>query len=226
MPTYIQKSSTQLQNAPGADATLEKLGNTSELGIVLDQSGSMSSLVNEALAAFNNLLEEQRNLKSAANSSSAFSLALFNSAVRLVYDGVSIAEAKPLTRDLYTPSDGTALNDAIGAMIQAIGKRIRHRTRVLVAILTDGEENSSRKFSIPDIHQMIAYRRTTYDWQFIFIGPPEAEHYALSLGIPKSNITSFSADGAGITAIMARLSLSMRAYQLGDRRYALKLHNS
>jgi hypothetical protein len=227
MPTYIQKSSAQLQSAPGADATLEKPGNTSELGIVLDQSGSMSSLVNEALAAFNNLLEEQRNLKD-ADSSSAFSLALFNSAVRLLYDGVPIAEAKPLTRDLYTPSDGTALNDAIGTMIQAIGRRIRHRTRVLVAILTDGEENSSRKFSIPDIRQMISYRRTIYDWQFIFIGPPEAEHYALSLGIPKSNITSFSADGdgAGITAIMARLSLSMRAYQLGDRRYALKLHNS
>jgi len=110
-------------------------------------------------------------------------------------------------------------------MIQAIGRRIRHRTRVLVAILTDGEENDSRKFSIPDIRQMIAYRRTTYDWQFIFIGPPEALDYALSIGIPKSNVVSFSADGAGITAIMARLSKSMKAYQLGDRRYALKLRN-
>jgi hypothetical protein len=36
---------------------------------------------------------------------------------------------------------------------------------------------------------------------------------------------SFSADGAGITAIMARLSKSVKAYQLGDRRYALKLCN-
>jgi uncharacterized protein YegL len=224
MPTYIQKASAQLRNAPGADTILEKPGNTSELGIVLDQSGSMNSLVNEVLAAFSNLLEEQRNLKN-ADSSSAFSLTLFNSAIRLLYDGVPITEAKPLTRDLYTPSDGTALNDAIGTMIQAIGRRIRHRTRVLVAILTDGEENISRKFSTSDIRQMIAYRQTTYDWQFIFIGPPEAEHYALSIGIPKSNIASFSADGAGITAIMARLSHSIRAYQLGDRRYALKLRN-
>ena len=61
--------------------------------------------------------------------------------------------------------------------------------------------------------------------KFIFIGPPEAERYALSLGIPESNVMSFSTDSAGITAVMARLSKSMKAYQLGDRRYALKLRN-
>jgi hypothetical protein len=72
---------------------------------------------------------------------------------------------------------------------------------------------------------MITYRRTTYDWQFIFTGPPEALDYALSIGIPKSNVVSFSTDAAGITAIMGRLSKSMKAYQLGDRRYALKLRN-
>src|SRR6516162_6469271 len=184
----------------------------------------MSSLVDEVLAAFNRLLEEQRSIKDAAGCS-AFSLVLFNFTVRLLYDGAPIAEAKPLTPDLYEPAGGTALNDAIGTMIQTIGKRARRGTRVLVAILTDGAENSSRSFSVADILQMITYRRTTYDWQFIFIGPPEALDYALSIGIPKSNVVSFSADSAGITAIMARLSKSMKAYQLGDRRYALKLRN-
>jgi hypothetical protein len=222
VPTYIQKSSTELQSVPGTDAILEKT-NTSELGIVLDQSGSMSSLINEAIAGFNALVDEQQNLEvRPAN----FSLELFNDSLKMFYDAVQITEVRHLTSEFYKPIGGTALNDAIGAMIQAIGRRARHRTRVLIAILTDGEENVSRNFSTPDIRQMIAYRRTAYNWQFIFIGPPEAERYALSLGIPKSNIVSLRADGAGITAIMGRLSLSMRAYQLGDRRYALKLHNS
>ena len=153
------------------------------------------------------------------------SLALFNDTSRLLYDALPIAEAPPLTRELYKPSGNTALNDAIGQMIRAIGKRAKRQTRVLIAILTDGAENASRKFSKADILQMITYRRTTYDWQFIFIGPPEALDYALSIGIPKSNVVSFSADAAGITAIMARLSKSMKAYQLGDRRFALKLRN-
>ena len=36
---------------------------------------------------------------------------------------------------------------------------------VLIAILTDGAENSSRSFSVADILQMITYRRKTYDWR-------------------------------------------------------------
>jgi hypothetical protein len=110
-------------------------------------------------------------------------------------------------------------------MIQAIGKRARRSSRVLIAILTDGNENTSHGFSESDIFQMITYLRTTYDWQFIFIGPPGSEAYALSIGIPKSNVVSFSTDATGIKTVMARLSKGMRAYQLGDRRYMLKLRN-
>jgi len=222
MPTYIQKPSAQLSEPLEArsDSAVKAEG-ALELGIVLDQSASMSGLVNETMAAFNALVDEQR----ATSEGTALSLALFNHSIKLLYDGLSIGEVEPLSGELYKPSGGTALNDAIGSTIQTIGKRTRRGTRVLIAILTDGAENASQRFSKADILQMITYRRTTYDWQFIFIGPPEALDYALSIGIPISNVVSFSADSAGITAIMARLSKSMKAYQLGDRRYALKLRN-
>jgi hypothetical protein len=192
-----------------------------ELGFVLDRSSSMSSLVNEAVTGFNTLIDEQR----AVASSAKFSLSLFNNDVRLLYDAVPIAEVPSLTSAAYDPSGGTALNDAIAAMIQRIGKRAKRSTRVLIAILTDGCENSSHEFSQDDLMRMVAYRRTTYDWQFIFTGPEGALPYALSIGIPKANVVAFNADPAGIRQIMERLSKSMRAYQLGDRRYALKLRN-
>src|SRR5262249_46958406 len=120
---------------------------------------------------------------------------------------------------------GTALNDAIGTMIQRIGRRAKRQTRVLIAILTDGAENSSRSFAQAAILQMGTYRRTTNDWQFVFIGPEEGLCYSLSIGIPKSNVVAFNTDPAGMRLVMGRLSKSMRAYQLGDHRYALKLHN-
>jgi hypothetical protein len=221
MPIYTQKSSAQLSKPLEArnDCAL-KAGSALELGVVLDQSASMSSLINAVITGFNALVDEQRTTQGAN-----FNLELFNNTSQMLYDAIPIGEVPPLSQESYKPDGGTALNDAIAAMIQAIGKRTKRGTRVLIAILTDGEENASRKFSKADILQMITYRRTTYDWQFIFIGPPEALDYALSIGIPKSNVVSFSADGAGITAIMARLSKSMKAYQLGDRRYALKLRN-
>jgi len=228
MPRYIQNNpaARQLQPAVKRDGIAPAhAAGAPELGFVLDRSESMKSLVDQAIAGFNGLVDEQGAFLGAAGQGTSFSLTLFNDTVRLLYDALPIAEVPPLSRRLYEPAGGTALNDAIGSMIQTIGKRTRHGTRVLIAILTDGEENASRKFSKVDILQMITYRRTTYDWQFIFIGPPEALDYALSIGIPKSNVVSFSADGAGITAIMARLSKSMKAYQLGDRRYALKLRN-
>ena len=192
-----------------------------ELGFVLDRSGSMASLAAEAIAGFNTLISEQR----AVSPSALFSLSLFDHEDLLLHDAVPIAQVPPLTRDSFVPRGGTALNDAIGAMITRIGKRAKRQTRVLVAILTDGMENGSRQYSRDDLLSMITYRRTTYDWQFVFIGPKDALAYALSIGIPRSNVVAFNADPAGLRLIMSRLSKSMRAYQLGDCRYALKLHN-
>jgi hypothetical protein len=144
--------------------------------------------------------------------------------VCLLYDAIPIAEVPSLSPATYEPNGGTALNDAIAGMIQRIGKRAKRSTRVLIAILTDGEE-SSRQFSRDDIMSMVTYRRTTYDWQFIFIGPEDALEYALSIGIPRSNVVGFDLNPEGMQKIMRRMSKSMAAYQLGDRRYALKLHN-
>jgi hypothetical protein len=138
---------------------------------------------------------------------------------------IPLPQVPVLTRTLYEPDGATALNDAIADMIRTISKAAPSRaTRVLIAILTDGGENSSRTFT-DDVASMITYRRTIYDWQFVFIGPEQALNYALRIGIPKSNIVAFDTDPAGITAIIARLSKSMQRYLLGDKRYALALTN-
>ena len=228
MPAYIQNQPASAKVVqPNFQLKGERGGavpdviNPPELGFVLDRSSSMETLQAEAIAGFNTLVDEQRKLEPPAS----FSFALFSNEVSFLYDGIPLPEVPPLTPALYEPDGGTALNDAIGSMIQRIGKRAKRSTRVLIAILTDGRENVSRQFSRDDILSMITYRRTTYDWQFIFIGPEEALAYALSIGIPRSNVVSFDTDPAGMKLIMDRLSKSMRAYQLGDRKYALKLHN-
>jgi hypothetical protein len=227
MPAYIsnQPASSQIVE-PQFQLKTERNGvsvplQSPELGFVLDRSSSMNSLVNEAVTGFNSLVDEQRSLTPPAT----FSFSLFNNKVRLLYDAVPIGNVPALTPAIFEPFGGTALNDAIGSMIQHLGKRAKRQTRVLIAILTDGGENSSHSFGQADILQMVTYRRTTYDWQFIFIGPEAALGYALSIGIPKSNVVAFKTDPAGIRQIMLRLSKSMAAYQLGDKRYALKLHN-
>lgn len=207
--TKIQTRQTTALAAPGA----------TQIGFVVDQSGSMESVKSETVNGFNKLLAEQKGSPREA----ALSLALFNERVRLVHDAVPIADVPLLSHELYVPAGGTALNDGIGYMIQAIGKRASRLTPVLVVILTDGLDTSSSQFSAADVRQMIAYRRLNHDWEFLFLGPRSGLGYAASIGIPEDHVFGFEADSKGITRILDRLSASLEAYRLGDRQYTLLL---
>lgn len=211
MPDYTQIPS-QIRET---QATQAAVAGTAQIGFALDRSQSMMSMRETAINGFNMLLEEQRKVAP----HSRFSLALFNDSVQHLCRELPLAEVPPLTSARYEPDGGTALNDAVGAIIQTVSPQAGRRTPVLIAILTDGAENSSREFDVPDIFSLVTYRRTTHHWQFIFIGPPEARPYALSIGIPAANIVEFQTDPQGLRQVMARLSNSIKAYQLGDRSY-------
>jgi hypothetical protein len=90
MPAYIQnnpQTKIQSQSGSGGEGAAPETLHTPELGLVLDQSGSMNTLVDEAILGFNTLLDEQRNLKTLPAN---FSLELFNHTVKLLYDAVPI----------------------------------------------------------------------------------------------------------------------------------------
>jgi hypothetical protein len=221
MPDYIQNQpSSQItnQNRRGESGAVKPSGSlthaAAHLGLTLDASSSMRDLVDPATQAVNRLLAEQKGV----NPQSRFTSTSFGDSVRAIIENAGLADAPLFGRDLYR-ADGssTALNDGILDIISRIGKQVSRSVPVLIAILTDGGENSSRG-SIEDVFSVITYRRTTYHWGFVFIGPPQAQRYALSIGIPKSNFVSFSTDPAGIRSIIERLSKSMAAYQLGDSR--------
>jgi hypothetical protein len=69
------------------------------------------------------------------------------------------------------------------------------------------------------------YRQSNHDWQFIFLGPQSARHYARMLGIPEDHIISFDADSSGITRILDRLGTSLEAYRHGDPNFVLRLQS-
>jgi hypothetical protein len=154
----------------------------------------MSALAESAIAGFDALLSEQKKI----NPQTLFSLSIFDHEIIAIQGALPLIDVPNLSSEIYVPRGATALNDGIGTMIQQIGKHAKRSTRVLIAILTDGEENSSRQFFRDDIMRMVTYRRTTYDWQFIFIAPKDALEYALSIGIPRSNVVGFDLNPAGM----------------------------
>jgi hypothetical protein len=127
----------------------------------------MAPLRQVALNGFNTLLGEQRKLQVPAR----FSLSFFNNEIRKIHDGIPIATVPIMEEADYVPKGGTALYDGIGSLIEQIGERVDpspHQARVLVAILTDGCENSSKRFTKADVFDLISFRRNACTWQFLF----------------------------------------------------------
>jgi hypothetical protein len=210
---YIFKPENQIQSTGKLPAVCPV-----EVGILLDRSGSMASIKSETIDGFNALLREQERLEQAA----LLSVALFNDAVTLLHDGVPIARVPFLGSETYQPRGGTALNDALGRMVQTIGERASRLSRTLIAIITDGQDTASHTFSVMDVRRMVGYRRERHDWVFVFFGPSSARTYARSVGIPDDHIFDFDATSE-IAATLQRLSAGLEAYRLDDPHFALRL---
>ena len=107
----------------------------------------------------------------------------------------------------------TALLDAIGRTIDAIGARLattpedQRPGKVIVAILTDGMENASRDYNNRRVADMISHQQEKYAWEFIFLAAnQDAIATAQTLSIQAKDAIAFDATGQGVRMAMARVS--------------------
>jgi hypothetical protein len=125
------------------------------------------------------------------------SLTLFNTHLAQIWNHKSPLDLHPLPLEQYTPDGGTALLDAIGTQIREIqhkfGKQLENNeATVVMVILTDGEENSSRYFDFPFISKTIKSLEKTEKWTFTFLGTDiDAFHIGEMLNIKKGNTMQF-----------------------------------
>lgn len=116
-------------------------------------------------------------------------IALFNHLYTLLATNVPVAQVSEFTEDTYVPDGMTALLDAVGLTIEAVSARHAglpeaDKPSVIFAILTDGMENSSRRFSKGDIADMIGRMERDEAWEFIYLGVGmEAIHEAHAMGV-------------------------------------------
>lgn len=146
--------------------------NLTELVFVLDKSGSMAGLENDTVGGFNTLLQKQKVLDGEANVTTV----LFNTTDTMLYFRKNIQFVTEMTTEDFVVGGGTALLDSFGNMIDLIGKALSDTkeedrpSKVIFVIMTDGEENSSQKYSVSQIKQMVERQRQQYSWEFVFLG--------------------------------------------------------
>jgi len=138
-----------------------------DITVIMDRSGSMHGMQAEAIQSFNRFVEKQKE----ASGKAKFSLVQFNHEILQLCCGVSLEEAPTLDHENYVPDGMTALLDALGHTITETKKRVEKKKKwqVVIVVLTDGLENSSRRFSGKEIKELINKCETKLEWNFIFL---------------------------------------------------------
>ena len=187
------------------DAT--SASNWTEIAFILDRSGSMQSIAETAVAGFNELLTQQQ--QEHAQTPVRMSLVLFNTGYEVPFASLPAPELPRLDMKTYSPDGGTALIDAIGRTIDETGARLaampeaERPGKVIIAILTDGEENSSRTFTWTQISDKIRHQREVYKWEFLFLGAnQDAIATASKMSIDRHDSSNFFQTDSGIRKSM------------------------
>lgn len=185
-----------------------------EIIFILDQSGSMNCMKNDAIGGFNSFLADQQNQEGEAN----LTLVLFDSHYYLKHHGVDIKKAEPLTEATYIPSGSTAYFDALGKTIDDVGYRLSNTPeherpeKVVLAVMTDGEENSSKEYTARMIKDKIQHQEEKYNWKFIFLAAnQDAFDAASKIGI--NNYSNFNFTPQGMDNMYSTLSKGISNYR-------------
>jgi uncharacterized protein YegL len=187
-----------------------------EVVAILDRSGSMANLANDTIGGFNRFIEDQKKVPGEA----VLTTVLFDDRHEFLHDGANIQDVKPITGQDYFARGMTALLDAVGRTINRVGEKLSKMneadrpSKVIVLIITDGAENSSREFTHQQIREMIERQQNTYKWEFLFFGANiDSFAAAASIGIPQTRAVNHSANKAGVSSMLDAMSLATSAYR-------------
>jgi Mg-chelatase subunit ChlD len=189
-----------------------------EIVAIVDRSGSMMEMKMAAIEGFNNFLKEQQELPGDAN----FTHVQFDTEYEVVFHGGRVQDAKPYTMATFHPRGGTALYDAVGKTVVDVAYRLEHTAesdrakKVIVCILTDGEENSSRMYSRQQVMTLVEENKAK-GWEFVFVGAGlskfTAQGAAAAMGIDSSNVVHTSRSSSGMNASYNALNDATRLYR-------------
>lgn len=181
-----------------------------EVLVIADRSGSMHSIVDDAVGGFNSFLQDQREIPGKA----FLTLVIFDDQIEVVCESTPILEMKDITRETIKPRNKTALLDAIGISIGNTLPRVKN-SKVIAVIITDGRENASSLYDYEAIKKMITKCRES-GWEFLFLGANiDSFTVGTSMGIAKGSSVDYEPTSRGITAAYSNVSDTVSQFRSG-----------
>lgn len=186
-----------------------------DIVVVLDRSGSMTSIASDMRGGFDSFVAEQQKLPGQC----AMSLYQFDRDYDVVYEAKPIADVPPLRLE---PRSDTALLDAVGRTIQSTGRRLadtpedQRPGKVLFMVITDGQENASKDHTYEHVKSLVLHQEIKYGWQFVYLGA-DASAFTEGRKLGFVNNAQYSAqDSAGMKGLFDAVSSSTSAYRGGQ----------
>lgn len=220
-PTAKTKATSKAKAKTKSKAKLDK----THIIAILDKSGSMYSVAKAAMDGFNEFLRSQKKVKGKAT----MDLMLFSYPTDIKYtvEGQDIQTVEELNDKTYQPDGGTALHDAIVKATSNYKVKYDALTpakrpeKVLVIIITDGQENASKEYPKSAVDQVKALitKRKSENWQFLFLC--STEDTALTgeaLGVSKGNTLQFANTDFGNQAMYASVSSATMKFRTSSLR--------
>jgi uncharacterized protein YegL len=165
------------------------------IALIVDRSGSMSSVVDDTIGGVNSFVNKQREVEGDCS----VTLVQFDDRIETIHDFVDIKQVPELTSEVYFARGWTALYDAIGMTSKTLGERLasmpeeERPAKVIVAVITDGQENHSTEYTKETIKAMITEQETKYNWDFNFISADlESYNDASNLGFSTGKTAFYS----------------------------------
>jgi hypothetical protein len=186
--------------------------------VILDRTGSMESIRDDTIGGFNAFLDQQK----AEPGMATLTLVQFDTQdpYEVIHKFKPIREVPALTRETFVPRASTPLLDALGRGINdleaSIGqlKEEDRPARVVVAIVTDGQENSSREFRKDQIEKMVKEKREKHAWQFVFLSADLAGiEDAKAVGMDADAMLAYQKNPKGTAGAWASLSAQTAHYR-------------
>ena len=173
--------------------------------IILDESGSMSSIYKETIQSMNEVLNGIRKDQEEHEDQNHYvTIVTFEgkgiSGIKMRRDRLPIGSISDITTKDYRPGGCTPLYDAMGKTLNEMEGLVHENDRVFATVITDGMENSSTEYSGRTVKTMVDRLRNK-GWVLAYIGAnQDAIEVAKVLHI--SNALNYDATPEG-TAFLA-----------------------
>lgn len=140
---------------------------TIHLHLILDVSPSMHSRWSQTISGLNEYLDSLREDQKANAQPYKVTMTTFSAEIEAPYKEVELDSLPTFTETNLRPHGyGTALYDAVGPTVE----KITTAEPVLVVIITDGEENSSRKWDSERLSKLMDVRQAAGNYTYAYLG--------------------------------------------------------